>query len=252
MTDGGDAGRAAPSAGGAVMAPAAAPGLRSDGEAGGEVGGPRTGPGGNGSDHDGNDTVSYFVADLIGREVGRGGRVVVVSDLHLGPMASAASTRAADELAELLGRFHEPGLLVIAGDGFEMLAAPPDVARILDSHPQFTDAVKHFATQADHGVVVLPGNHDGQLAWDAESIAVLRDRLGVDDVCLAVDVALATGDGRQVVRIVHGNQLDPYNAFDDPPAHRSTHRSVTTSSGRCSHPWCSGRAQGRCSKGFSG
>jgi lysylphosphatidylglycerol synthetase-like protein (DUF2156 family)/UDP-2,3-diacylglucosamine pyrophosphatase LpxH len=216
VTDGGDAGPAAPSAGGAVIAPAAAPEVRSRGDTREAIGEPRTVTSGNGSDHDGNDTASFLVPDLIEWEVGRGGRVVVVSDLHLGPVASTASTRAADELAELLGRFREPGLLVIAGDGFEMLAAPPEVEGILDSHPQFTEAVKRFAAEADHRVVVLPGNHDGQLAWDAESIAVLHDRLGVDDVSLAVDVALATGDGRQVVRIVHGNQLDPYNAFDDP------------------------------------
>ena len=61
--------------------------------------------------------------------------MVVVSDLHLGPIASDVSTRAADELAELLNGFREPGVLVIAGDGFEMLAAPPDIAAILDAHP---------------------------------------------------------------------------------------------------------------------
>ena len=36
-------------------------------------------------------------------------------------------------------------MLVIAGDGFEMLAAAPDIDRILDAHPQFTAAVKDFA-----------------------------------------------------------------------------------------------------------
>ncbi len=77
------------------------------------------------------------------------------------------STQAADELAELLNEFHQPGMLVIAGDGFEMIAATPDVTAILDSHPQFTDAVKRFAQDGDHRLVLTPGNHDGQLAWDA-------------------------------------------------------------------------------------
>ena len=49
--------------------------------------------------------------------------MVVVSDLHLAPVASEVSTQAADELAGMLDEFHEPGMLVIAGDGFEMLAA---------------------------------------------------------------------------------------------------------------------------------
>ena len=159
---------------------------------------------------------AFFVPDLIQLEVRRGGRVVVVSDLHLGPTASEVSTRAADELAELLGGFHEPGMFAIAGDGFEMLAAAPDIAAILDSHPQFTAAVKRFAEDHDHRVVLIPGNHDGQLGWDGDSVAVLRERLGVTDVGLACDLAMVTGDGNQLVRVVHGNQFDPYNAFEDP------------------------------------
>jgi len=159
---------------------------------------------------------AFFVPDLVRLEVGRGGRVVVVSDLHLGPAASEVSTRAADELSELLTGFHEPGIFVIAGDGFEMLAAAPDIARILDSHPQFTDAVKRFAEDQNHRVVLIPGNHDGQLAWDAESAAVLTERLGVTDMGLACDLAMVTGDDCQLVRVVHGNQFDQYNAFEDP------------------------------------
>jgi len=159
---------------------------------------------------------AFFVPDLIQLEVGRGGRVLVVSDLHLGPTASEVSTRAADELAELLDGFGEPGMLVIAGDGFEMLAAAPDIAAILDSHPQFTEAVKRFADGKDHRVVVTPGNHDGQLAWDEESVALLTERLGVTDVGLACDLTVATGDGSQLVRVMHGHQFDQYNAFTDP------------------------------------
>jgi lysylphosphatidylglycerol synthetase-like protein (DUF2156 family)/UDP-2,3-diacylglucosamine pyrophosphatase LpxH len=126
------------------------------------------------------------------------------------------SARAAGELAGLLDGFGDPGMLVIAGDGFEMLAAAPDVTAILDSHPQFTGAVKRFAQSKDHRVVLTPGNHDGQLAWDPDSLAVLRDRLGVTDVALACDLAVATGDGTQLVRVMHGHQFDQYNAFEDP------------------------------------
>ena len=129
----------------------------------------------------------FYVPDLIRLDVARGSRVVVVSDLHLAPVATEVSTSAATELAQVLGSFHLPGLLVIAGDGFEMLAAAPDMAGILDAHPQFTDAVKGFAADKNHRVVVTPGNHDGQLAWDEESAAVLRERLGATDMALACD-----------------------------------------------------------------
>ena len=160
---------------------------------------------------------AFFVPDLIRLEVGRGDRVVVVSDLHLRPAATDVSARAADELAELLDGFREPGMLVLAGDAFELLAAAPDVAAIMDAHPQFTAAVKRFAADPGHRVVLTPGNHDGQLAWDEESVTLLRDRLGVTDVGLACDLAVSTGDGSQLVRVMHGHQFDPVQRVRRPP-----------------------------------
>ena len=64
--------------------------------------------------------------------------------------------------------------------------------------------------------MLTPGNHDGQLAWDTDSVALLRDRLGVTDVALTCDLALETGNGIQLVRVMHGHQFDQYNAFTDP------------------------------------
>ena len=85
----------------------------------------------------------------------------MVSDLHLPPAATEVSTQAATDLAELLDGFTEPGMLIIAGDGFEMLAAAPDMAGILDSHPQFTEAVKRFASGGSHRVVLTPETTTG-------------------------------------------------------------------------------------------
>ena len=71
----------------------------------------------------------------------RRSRTILVSDLHLPAVATTTSTAVADEIAAVLGTCHGPGAFVIAGDGFEMLAGPPDVGMILDAHPQFTEAV---------------------------------------------------------------------------------------------------------------
>ena len=54
-----------------------------------------------------------------------------------------------------------------------MLACPPDIRAILDAHPDFVAAVSRFAAGDGHRVVVLPGNHDGQLAWDADAVGVV-------------------------------------------------------------------------------
>ncbi len=143
-------------------------------------------------------------------------RTVLVSDLHLPVVATSISTAVADEIAAILGKCHGPAAFVIAGDGFEMLAGPPDVGMILDAHPQFTEAVAHFAADEEHHVVVLSGNHDGQLAWDSRSVGQLRERLGAEVFALSCTLVVDTGHGPQRVRVVHGNQSDPYNAFEDP------------------------------------
>ncbi|HWE71494.1 MAG TPA: phosphatidylglycerol lysyltransferase domain-containing protein, partial [Acidimicrobiales bacterium] len=158
----------------------------------------------------------FYMPDLVETLVPRGGRVVVVSDLHLAAIPTDASRIVADELAELLGGWEGSGAFVIAGDGFEMLAGSPDVGAILDSHPQFAAALGAFNEQPDHHLIILSGNHDGQLAWDGEAVGTLRDRLGMTGIAFACDLAITTAEGVQRVHVIHGNQSDPYNAFDDP------------------------------------
>ncbi len=162
------------------------------------------------------DLPAFLIDEEVELELPAGSRTVVVSDLHLPVVATPTSTSVADELAEVLDGFAGPGAFIIAGDGFEMLAGPPDVARILDAHPQLTEAVVRFAGPKDQHVVVLSGNHDGQLAWDGDTAAVLRERLSVDIFALICNLVVPTGQGPQRIRVVHGNQSDPYNRFDDP------------------------------------
>ncbi len=159
---------------------------------------------------------AYQIAEEFELELPPGSRTVVVSDLHLPAVATSISTSVADELARVLAASTGPAAFVIAGDGFEMLAGPPDVGMILDAHPQFTEAVATFAAGKDHHVVVLSGNHDGQLAWDGAASAVLEERLGVEGFALTCILSVATDQGPQRVRVVHGNQSDPYNTFEDP------------------------------------
>ena len=183
-------------------------------------GGPRVAPpGGNGTGEVPGrlpPEAPYRIEERIEVELPTGGRMVVVSDLHLPPVATDRSTAVADELADLLDGWSGPGLFVIAGDGFELLAGPPDMDAILDSHARLTEAACRFAGQEGRRIVVLSGNHDGQLAWDAGLTEVLTGRFGVDGLALMCDVRCATDAGPQVVRVVHGNQVDPFNSFEDP------------------------------------
>jgi len=165
---------------------------------------------------DAEDQPTFLIAEQIEVPLPQGSRTVLVSDLHLPVSATDSSTAVADDIATVLGEWSGPGAFVIAGDGFEMLAGPPEVGRILDAHPQFTQAVCEFAAGDDHVVIVLSGNHDGQLAWDGDAVHVLEHRLGVHHFALSCDLLVDTDHGTQKVRVVHGNQSDPYNAFEDP------------------------------------
>ena len=158
----------------------------------------------------------FYMPDLVEVGVPLGGRVVVVSDLHLAAVPTDASRIVADELAELLHGWTGPGVFVIAGDGFEMLASSPDVGGILDAHPQLAAALSAFTELHDHQLIVLSGNHDGQLAWDGDAVETLRERLGMSGIAFACDLVITTAEGVQRAHVVHGNQADPYNAFDDP------------------------------------
>ena len=159
---------------------------------------------------------AFLIDEEVEVHLPKGSRTILVSDLHLPVVATPTSTAVADELAGLLGECRGPAAFVVAGDGFEMLAGPPDIGRILDAHPQFTRAVAAFAADKDHHVVVLSGNHDGQLAWDGTAVGALRKGLGADHFALACTLVVDTDSGPQRVRVVHGNQSDPYNAFEDP------------------------------------
>ena len=157
-----------------------------------------------------------LIAESVELGLPTGSRTVVVSDLHLPVVATETSTSVAEELATVLEGLVGPAAFIIAGDGFEMLAGPADVGRILDAHPRFTDAAARFSAGADHHLVVLSGNHDGQLAWDHTAIAVLADRLGASEFALVCNLSIDTDHGAQRVRVVHGNQSDPFNTFEDP------------------------------------
>jgi lysylphosphatidylglycerol synthetase-like protein (DUF2156 family)/UDP-2,3-diacylglucosamine pyrophosphatase LpxH len=146
----------------------------------------------------------------------RGARTIVVSDLHLGMAPTENSTKVAEEIAGVLDGIDGPAAFVIAGDGFEMLAGPPEIETILDAHPNFTERVLAFSQGADHHVIILSGNHDGRVAWDGDIQEVLRRRLGATDLGLVCDINQETSDGVKKVHVTHGNQSDPYNMFEDP------------------------------------
>lgn len=157
------------------------------------------------------------VRDLAVIEVPRGARVAVVSDLHLSGTVTEAAAAATAEMIRMLDSWSGPGVFIIAGDGFEQLHEPVSpIDEILEAHRAWTERVARFAADPHHTVVVLSGNHDGNIAWDPAAAETLQRELGAGVLALAVDLVCDTGEGTQRVHVVHGNQDDQYNAFIDP------------------------------------
>ena len=125
-------------------------------------------------------------------------RIAVLSDLHISPPGPLASFHAGDELADLLPRLrseHGVDTLVLDGDIFDFLALPNATAML---HPeqvpelvgQTFDDIKKIEwgkkifdelgalARAGTTIVVLPGNHDPELAHP-EAMPILRARCGL-------------------------------------------------------------------------
>ncbi len=155
-------------------------------------------------------------SEVVGVAVPAGGRVLVMSDLRLGALADADSEAVTTQVARRLDRWSGPGVVVLAGDTFELWAEPNNSpAKALRSHPRLRDALAQFARTEGRQVVVLAGNHDSALAWDSTLAAELREQVGAT-VGRACDLVISTGAGVERIRVEHGDQLDLKHRIDDP------------------------------------
>lgn len=178
----------------------------------------------------GDDAPRPAVPDVLTVRVPLGARALVASDLHLGALSDASSEAASTELARQLETWIGAGVVVLGGDTFELWAEPNNTpAKALRAHPRFTEVVARFGRTEGRSVVVLAGNHDGALGWDDRLAGEVRDVLGAE-VGRAADLEVETGSGIRRVRVEHGHQLDPHNAFQDPsrPGDRPLGQHVVT------------------------
>src|SRR4029079_18389958 len=130
---------------------------------------------------------------------------------------------------------HAVDTLILAGDVFDFLALPTATAAM---HPeqvpalvsqaltdiskiewgkQIFDALGALA-RADTRIVILPGNHDPELAHPGVP-AILRARCGLTDADRRLDIYLGPGPWRATagsleVVIGHGHRGDPWNDID--------------------------------------
>ena len=142
-------------------------------------------------------------APLIDVPIGR--RVMVVSDLLLSPTATPSSLALSSELARALDAWEGPGVVIIAGNLFDLTGSPsPDgcADESMDAHPRLRDACLRFLGTPDRRIVRLPGTHEPGFADG--SCGDLSSGRPSFERHPAVDLRLETTTGTRLVRVEPG------------------------------------------------
>jgi lysylphosphatidylglycerol synthetase-like protein (DUF2156 family) len=134
-----------------------------------------------------------------------GQRVMVVSDLLLTSAPTPSSTALSTELARALNAWEGPGILIIAGNLFDLTGCTrprEEAERSMAAHPALRGAVERFLHTPGRRVVRQTGTHEPGYADDAESAAALQ-AIGVEPLPV-VDLHLSTTSGLRRVRVEPG------------------------------------------------
>ncbi len=138
-------------------------------------------------------------------DVPLGRRVMVVSDLLLTPEATPTSSAVSAELARALDTWDGPGMLIIAGNLFDLSgSASPftESHRSLDAHPALAEALNRFLGTEERRVIRQTGTHEPGYDTDPDTVAAIAAR-GVEQAG-PVDLHLQTATGIRVVRVEPG------------------------------------------------
>ena len=134
-----------------------------------------------------------------------GRRVMVVSDLLLTGGETTSSRALTAELAGALDAWEGPGVLVVAGNLFDLTDATDvgEAARVaMEAHPRLATACSRFLASEERRILRQEGTHEPGLADNPEAQAALA-RLGVERVG-PVDLRLQTSAGVRTVRVEPG------------------------------------------------
>lgn len=138
-------------------------------------------------------------------DVPLGRRVMVVSDLLLTPEATPSSRSVSGELARALVTWDGPGILIIAGNLFDLTGGRTGLGecqRALEAHPALNEALGRFLEVDGRRVIRQTGTHEPGLEDDPAVSAAMATK-GVEQRG-AVDLHLQTANGVRVVRVEPG------------------------------------------------
>lgn len=144
-------------------------------------------------------------SDVTRVDVPLGRRVVVVSDLLLTPQPTPTTLAVTAELARALDTWEGPGILIIAGNLFDLAEATSPLAEArqsLDAHPSLAGALARFLEGDERRVIRQTGSHEPGFGSDPAVLETLAAR-GVEQIG-PVDLHLQTAVGVRVVRVEPG------------------------------------------------
>ena len=153
-----------------------------------------------------------------------GRRIMVVSDLLLTPTATPSSKALTGELAQALDTWDGPGILIIAGNLFDLTGCGDPLGtagRAIDAHPSLARAFLRFLQEDERRILRQRGTHEPEAIT-----AGVRVEAGTSDVVAslaaagvehlgAVDLHVQTGTGTRVVRVEPG--VHAYGDTHDEP-----------------------------------
>ncbi|HEV2369930.1 MAG TPA: hypothetical protein VGR90_08630, partial [Acidimicrobiales bacterium] len=154
------------------------------------------------------------IPDQVRIPVPVGSRVIVTSDLLLGPEPSPAVVAARGALERALGAWDGPGVLVVAGNLLDLAPTGPtgdhpSVTAALSGRAGLLGAMKGFAGNPGRRLIVIPGERDAPLAADAGAAAELTAALGAE-LAGAIELEMETGAGTRRVEVVAGCDAGPH------------------------------------------
>jgi lysylphosphatidylglycerol synthetase-like protein (DUF2156 family) len=155
---------------------------------------PATGPG---------PEAPFDVDTVIDVPIGR--RVMVVSDLLLTGEATPSTLVLTSELARTLDAWDGPGILIIAGNLFDLTGKGPtqeEAQAAMRAHPKLHEALARFLECDERRVIRQTGTHEPGYDTDPATMAALVD-LGVERAA-GVDLMLHTAAGIRSVRVEPG------------------------------------------------
>ena len=187
-----------------------------------------------------------FVPDPGGTrvDVPLGRRVMVVSDLLLTPHATPSTLALTAELARALDTWDGPGILIIAGNLFDLTGCEDPLGtagRAIDAHPGLARSFLRFLCVDDRRILRQRGTHEpdaiaqglrGHVDGASDVVASLAEA-GVEHLG-AVDLHVQTGTGERVVRVEPGTHV--YDAVIEPAMPTAdTKPGISTGAGRHWH-----------------